>query len=365
MAPRAAPAIAKPTTVIGGVVPKGMVRVGTVMAALPVMRQFGIDVEHMLAEFGLEESYLKDPDNTIPYAIMGLLLRRCSEVTQCPHFALIVGQQLNASAIGTVGFLALSAPDVRTALAFLSRYFRFHNPNATIDVVEDRGFVTFRVTLLQRLLEGREQILDGVVATAFNTMRNLCGPKWEATEIRLARPRPRDLAPYRDFFRTTVHFDADESAVVFSSRWLDIPPATADPHLHHSMMKRIREFESSSVEDLASQVRRMLPPLIAARTASVEVVANLVGLAARTLNRRLAAEGTTYVRLREEARHAVACQLLESTGMPANEISDRLGYSNPSAFTRAFERWAGKGPADWRAARQRTARKPSRRGAQD
>jgi AraC-like DNA-binding protein len=365
MSRRAVRAVAEPTTVIGSIVPKGMVRVGTLMAALPVMREFGIDVEHLLAEFGLQESYLKDPDNTIPYAIMALLLRRCSELTNCPHFALIMGRQLNASAIGTVGFLALSAPDVRTALALLSRYFRLHNPNATVDVVEERGFATLRFTLLQPRLEGREQILDGAIATAFNTLRKLCGPKWEATEVRLARARPRDLTPYRDFFRTTVRFDADESAVVFSSRWLDTPPATADPHLHHSMMKRIRELESSSVEDLASQVRRMLPPLIAARTASVEVVANLVGLAARTLNRRLAAEGTTYVRLREEARHAVACQLLESTGMPANEISDRLGYSNPSAFTRAFERWAGKGPADWRASRQRTTHKPSRRAARD
>lgn len=334
-----------------------MVRIGTVMAIVPALREFKVDLPTVLAEYGLEESYLADPDNTVPYAIFGLLLRRCAEITHCPHFGLVVGQHLNTSSLGTVGFLSRSAPDARTALTVLSRYFRFHNPNATVDVVEDESHVTLRFTLLIPRLEGREHIIDGAVATAFNTMRRMCGPEWKPTEVRLARDRPRDVAPYREFFGPAVRFNADESAVIFSRHWLDAANLAADPMLHQLMKKRIRELETSSGESIVGQVRRMLPPLVHARAASIGAVANLIGLSARTLNRRLAAEDTTFLQLREDTLHAAACQLLESTRLPANEIADRLGYANPSAFTRAFHRWSGMAPAEWRTSRQRRTRK--------
>jgi AraC-like DNA-binding protein len=334
-----------------------MVRVGTVMAIVPALRQFNVDVPVVLEECGLAEPYLADPDNTVPYAILGLLLRRCAEITHCPHFGLVAGQYLNASSLGTVGFLARSAPDARTALTMLSRYFRFHNPNATVDVLEEESHVTLRFTLLFPRLEGREEIIDGAIATGFNTMRRLCGPDWKPTEVRLARDRPRDVAPYREFFGPSVRFNADESAVIFSRHWLDAANPAADPMLHLLMQKRIRELEMNSGESIPGQVRRMLPPLVRARMASIGSVANLIGLSARTLNRRLAAEHTSFMQLREEALHAAACQLLESTRLPANEIADRLGYANPSAFTRAFNRWSGMAPAEWRASRQRRTRK--------
>ncbi len=338
-----------------------MVRVGTLAAALPVLRQFGVDVGHTLAEFGLTESYFEEPDNTLPYPLFGLLLRRSSELTQCPHFSLLVGQNLNASNLGVVGFLMRSAPDVRRALSLLSRYFRFHNPNAAIDIAEERDYTTFRFTLLQSKMYGCEQLLDAVIANAQSMMRQLCGPDWSPTEIRLARAVPPDVRPYRTYFGTTPRFNAEDNAVVFSSRWMESPLSTADAHLHRLMMKRIRELETSYADDLAGQVRRMLPTLLAARTASLDVIANLVGVPARTLNRRLAAQVTTYARLRDEARHDIAMQLLKGTELAVSEISDRLGYANSSAFTRAFLRWTGTGPVEWRASRQRPARSAPRR----
>lgn len=336
----------------GGVVAKGMVRVGTMMPALDLLREHGVEVDRTLAEFGLDEAYLEDPDNTVPYAILGLFVRRCAQLTGIPHFGLLIGRRLNASMLGPVGFLVGSAPNVRPALNELARHFHLHNPNAAVDVVEDDNFVALRFTLLLPRMDGWEHILDAAMGTAFNLVRKLCGTGWKPGEVRLAHERPTDVAPYLEFFGPNVQFDADESAVVFASKWLDTPVATADPMLHIAMAKRVRELELTKSEDLVSQVRRMLPSLIAARTGSIGIVAKLLDLSVRTLNRRLADECTTFVRLRDEARHTAACQLLERTRMQASEISDRLGYSNPSAFTRAFERWSGKGPSEWRASRQ-------------
>jgi AraC-like DNA-binding protein len=339
-------------------VPRGMIRVGTLRVALPVLRECGVDPAMVLADFGLNEAWLQDADNQVPYVVMGLFLRRCSELTGRPHFGLLVGSRLNISSLGTVGFLVQSASDVRAGLLQLSRWFRFHNPNGSVYLSVEDGSARLGFALLMPQIEGRQAILDGAMCLAFNTMRKFCGSAWEAQQIRFSHGAPADPTPYRRFFAgASLRFDDEESCVVFDRRWLDEPLPTADPELHEAMLKRLQAMELQREEDVASQVRRMLPPLISARAASVDVVASLVGLSARSLARRLAVEGTTYMRLREEARYVVACQLLEGTALLANEISDRLGYTNPSAFSRAFQRWAGKTPAEWRLTRNVAGRK--------
>jgi AraC-like DNA-binding protein len=76
----------------------------------------------------------------------------------------------------------------------------------------------------------------------------------------------------------------------------------------------------------------------------------------RTLNRRLAAEGTNFRRIREDVRLEAACQLLENSDRPVFQVADVLGYSDATAFTRAFRRWAGVSPAQWRRERDQDRR---------
>jgi AraC-like DNA-binding protein len=342
----------KGRTTEGGIVPQGMVRVAPMREAFAVLRELGVEPDAILAEFGLQESYFGDQDNTVPYVIVGMFLKRCAEVTNCRHFGVLGGARLSASNLGVVGFLMQSARDLRASLTQGARFFRFHNPNATVQLTETGNVAAWRFSLLMRHLEGREHILEAAMANSVNTMRKLCGPKWEPLEVRLASPEPTDKRPYARAFGRLVRFNQADTELLFASHWLDTPLPSADAALQEAMLKQLGALETAKPEDLMSQVRRMLPSLVSARAASLELVASLMGVSGRTLGRRLAAEGTTYMRLREEARYVAACQLLESTRMPANEISDRLGYSNPSAFTRAFCRWSGKAPADWRLSRR-------------
>jgi AraC-like DNA-binding protein len=229
-----------------------------------------------------------------------------------------------------------------------------------IDVADRDSYVAFTFTILPTRIDGREQILDGAMAIAFNLMRTLCGPDWRAMEVRFAHARPENVAPFRRFFGTTLRFDAGETALIFHRRWLDQRVATADPLLHTIMATRVFGLESKPEEDVVAALRRLLPGLVVSRAASIGVAADRVGLTARTLSRRLAAGGMTFLQLREEACRSLAVQLLERTRMRAGEIAHQLGYSNPSAFTRAFRRWTGLGPSDWRASRRRRFTAPAK-----
>ena len=352
---------AAPNMAVDAPIPRGMLRVATTMALPALLKEHGLDPVPLLAEFGLEPADFDEPENTLPFATLGRLLGRCAEATRCPHFGLLVGQRAGISALGEVGFLMQSSPDVRTALEVGVRHLWVHNPSTTIELVEDGSFASLCYIILRPDLDYRDQLLDMAIAIEFNVMRALCGHHWQPSEARFAHARPRNVVPFRQFFQAPLVFDASETAVVFAGEWLDKPLPSADPLLHIMMQHRVSELQLQSREDLASQLRRMLPSLVTARSASIAVAAKRVGLAVRTLNRHLAAEGTSFMKLREETRYSIARQLLRGTSMPANQIADRLGYANASAFTRAFRQWSGVAPAQWRASKRRRSRKrPSR-----
>lgn len=335
------------------------------MAVPRLLLQHGVDAGKLLADFGLTLTDFDEPEHTIPFATMGALLGRCAAQTGCPHFGLMVGELTGASALGAVGFLIQSAPDVRFALGVLASRIHLNNPGVAMSLVEGKDFATLRYDIVQPGIESHEQILDGAMAIARNIMQSLCGPDWRPAQVRLAHGRPDDVAELRRVFQADLYFDAAETALVFSRSCLDKVPLTADPVLHKMMAHRVSELTLSAGEDVVGQLRRLLPWLLATRNASLTAAAKAVGLSARTLSRRLADAETSFMGLRDDVCFAIASQLLASTRIPVGEVATLLGYANLSAFTRAFTRWSGVGPAQWRAARGKRSGKRTGSGGRD
>ena len=329
-------------------VPAGMVRIAPTMSVPALLREHGVDPVPLLAEFDLTPALFDEPDYTLSFHVRSLLLARCAQASRCPHFGLLVGQRAGLGSFGLLGYLMQSAPDLRTALTLGVRHFGLHNPNSTSTLVVRRSLATFGHTLFEIGIEGRAQVIDLSVGIMVNVVRMLFGPGADPAEVRIAHARPRSIAPFTEFVRARVVFDATATEVDIPSAWLDQPLPTSDPLLHQLMQQRVAELQSQAGEAVATQLRRILPALIDARTAVVAEAAARLGLGTRTLNRRLAAEGTTFARLRDETRHSMAIQLLRGTHLQAAEIAEKLGYANASAFTSAFRRWSGEPPSRWR-----------------
>lgn len=328
------------------------VRIAPTMSVPSLLEDLGVDPAVLLAEFGLKPAHFDDPDQSIPFGIRSALLGRCAEAARCGHFGLMVGLRGSTSVFGAVGFLMQSARDVRSALAVGTHHFRLHNPGVSLDCRESRSHCVFSYTILDDGGTGDEQTLDMAIAGMFKVMRNLCGYHWQPVEVRLAHARPRDVAPFRKFFQAPLVFDAEESALVFHSHWLEQSLATADPLLHLFMQQHVQDVEAALGEDLPERLRRLLPALVVRGQATAPAAARRLGVGVRTLNRRLAEAGTSFSGVHEESRYAIARQLLGNTRMPAGQIAARLGYANASAFTRAFRRWSGVTPVAWRASRR-------------
>jgi len=313
-----------------------------------LLKDLGVDPVTLLSEFGLTPAHFDHPDNTLSFGGRSALLGRCAQAAQCPHFGLLVGLRGSTSVFGAVGFLMQSAPDVRTALQVGTHYFRLHNPGVLLECRETKGFCLFNYTVLDHGEAGDEQTLDMAIAGMFRVMKSLCGYHWQPVEVRFAHSRPRNLVPFKKFFQAPLVFDVEESALVFLSHWLAQRLSTADSLLHLFMQQHVQDVEAQRGEDLPSQLRRLLPSLVTTSRATPAEAARRLGLGVRTLNRRLAEADFTFSGLLDESRHSIALHLLESTTMPAGQVATRLGYANTSAFTRAFRRWSGVAPSEWR-----------------
>jgi AraC-like DNA-binding protein len=177
----------------------------------------------------------------------------------------------------------------------------------------------------------------------------LVGADWNPTEVLLPRAAPADSEPYRRHFRAPIRFNQEIATIVFPARDLDLPVAGADPMLRGLLEERIRQMKGGSGSQFTDDIRRLLRTRLTGNRCSANDIAHLMAMHRRTLSRRLKGGGVGYRSIANEVRFEIARQLLEDTEVPLGQIAAALGYSEASAFTRAFRRWSGQTPSDWRA----------------
>ncbi len=324
------------------------------MALPAVLRSLGADPAKVLPEVGVDLDLFDDPGNLISFEARGRLLAHCAARTACPHFGLLVGQQAGLHSFGFVGLLARCSPDAGTALRSLSRYLHLHVRGAVTTLSEQADLAMLSYEIYQPLAEGSGQLADGAIAASCNIMRELCGPEWLPIEVQFAHRRPEDVGPFRHAFGVPLRFDAEQNAVVFSAAWLTRRLPEADPELRRLLQEQIDKLEVRHGRNFPEQVRGVLRHSIVMGQSTADEVAAVFSMHRRTLNRHLNTFGTSFQDLVDEIRFEVARQMLEESAMEIAQLAVLLDYASTSAFTRAFRRWSGTTPAQWRASMRDT-----------
>jgi AraC-like DNA-binding protein len=270
-----------------------------------------------------------------------------------------VGQQGSLRSFGLVGLLGRYSENVETALRSLVRYFHLHNRGAAVDLEVDGDRAMLSFGSFRPHTEAADQIGDGAVAVMLNVMRDLCGADWTPEEAHFAHRRPEDVGIFRRFFAVPLRFDAEQYGLVFSSGWLSRHVSDNDPELLRLLQQQIEALEARYGDEFPARVRSVLRTALLTDQAGAGQVAALFSMHSRTMNRRLNVCGTSFQALVDEGRFEIARQMLEDSAMNVSRIAATLNYADASAFSRAFRRWSGTTPAQWRA--QRRARAPRRK----
>jgi AraC-like DNA-binding protein len=328
---------------------EGFVRTAALLGIPTLVRDLGFDPTEILSSVELDPATFDHPDRTISYIDAGRVLQRAVDVTQCPHFGLLVGQRNSIASLGVLGEIMLRSQSTRAALRSLILHMHLQTRGGVpTHSVEDRN-ATLGYAIYQRGMPATTQVYDLVMAYEFNIMRALCGPHWIPIEVSFSHHQPEDLTPYRKFFGAPLRFDGERTALIFDSTWLSSVPPDSNATLHRELQRQIAAQELRQPDTHSEQIRRALRTMVVTGGATESQIAELLSIPGRTLRRLLSSEGTSFRALLEEVHFEVARQLLADSEMATGEIAAALSYSDASAFTRAFRRWTNMPPATWRA----------------
>lgn len=326
----------------------GRVRVGPLMRLPQLVSELGSDADLVFASAGFKPAQFANPDTEIPYVSASKLLAQCVKTTGCRHLGLLLGSRTDPSSLGIAGFILRSAETVGHALGDLVRYLDLHDRGAQATLATTDQDTSLGYTIYLSGVEATDQIYDLSMAIVCQIMRDLCGASWNPKRVLLSHRKPRNPVLYQQFFRAPIHFDSNQSAVVFAARWLDYPITNADPLLHCFLKREADEWHSRQRTDLLTTLHRLLWNSIATGKASAADLAKQLCIHERTLNRRLREVGTSFRHELESVRYEMARRLLADSQSPLSKIAETLGYASETSFSRAFKQWSGATPAQWR-----------------
>jgi AraC-like DNA-binding protein len=314
-----------------------------------LLQELGSDPVPIFAGAGFKTGLFADPDTEVPYVAASRLLERCVQATGCQHFGLLLGASASPSSLGVAGFMLYNAPDVGTALRNLAEYLDLHDQGGIVTLNLQGGATHFGYAILQNGVAAADQIHDIALAMACKIMRGFFGAGWKSTEVLLTRQLPKNAEAYRKYFRAPLHFNSEHNAIVFPTYLLNQPIATADPLLHKHLKKEAKEQHIFRDSNILGEVRTHLRRLLISHACTSAEVAGRLCIHERTLHRKLRKEGTSFQHELDNIRRGVAQQLLTGSRMSLTKIASTLNYADKSAFSRAFKRWTGITPTQWRA----------------
>jgi AraC-like DNA-binding protein len=318
-----------------------------VLYSLELVKRWGIAPSDFLAGSGISPDSLADPRVRVPIATIVNLIERARELTREPAIGFYLGVQMGVSAHGYVGAAALAASTMRQAIDLAIRFMpilttalqlrlRVEGRDASLIIEEHADFGPARDAILLAALYGIRHIGQGLTGQELVGYADLALPP-PPYHQRLLRIAPR------------VRFDQPLHRLFFDASRLDLAYPLADPVALQIALDRCERILGTLGETprVTARVRGLFGADKGALP-SIEDIAQALHVSARTLKRQLAAEGTSFSLLVDEERRERAMFLLGSPALSLKDIADRLGYANLANFTRAFQRWTGQAPGEYR-----------------
>lgn len=276
------------------------------------------------------------------------LLLDAAEQLSDPLLGLHLGQGIRPAHLGALGYVLLACENLGAALTRIQRYHRLVND---INPIEPR-VVGDQLELRWGAAHGRTGALydESGIAGIVQIGRELCGERLPVTALDFINPPPRDTRPYDRYFGCKVRFGQSVTRLVLPLASLAAPLRQTDPTLLRLMERQVDAAMAQLPEDgdLAEMTRRVIARMAPQGMPELPHVAHELRLSPRVFYRRLAAQGLNFRELRESALRRLAEMHLRDERLTLAEVGALLGYSEQSAFSRAFRRWAGVSPQHWR-----------------
>lgn len=327
-----------------------LIRSAVLRGVPELISELGADPKPLLLQLGFEPGDFEDPDRLVSHLKFIRLLNAAAAATGCPHFGLMLSRTQDVATLGMLGMAMQKCPDLRTAMQTFKRYFYLHSQAASVETsVSDSVFIgEYRTNLSCQ--NSMKQLFDLSVGHGLNIFRFLCGPEVEPKGIYFTHDMPADVKPYKEVFKTALHFNADFNGLTYDVNIVKLPLRQHDDELHKVLIKHLQKLEQQHPNDIVSQVEQVIRQMLPTGNTSIDLIASCLSKSKRTLQNHLKASGASFQEILDRVRSDIASNYLAESNVSMTYLADMLGYSELSAFSRAFKRWFGIPPRSWKAA---------------
>jgi AraC-like DNA-binding protein len=320
-----------------------------------------IPVDGLLKEAGLRRADLQDPDARVPYSAVVSLMERAAALLGEPGFGLRLGASQDISDSGLIGFVMLNSAKLVDAVNNLHRYFLIVGDGEEFDVVQGGPHVVLRFRESDPALRGLRQNSEYIAAIVVRACRDMTRKRVSPVRVEFMHSRPNAKVDYEAILGCPVRFRADWDSIVFATKTMQLPVIGADHKLLQALEMSCQKIlgPTPKKRDIVHDVRALIVEGLTRGTAQIDAVASKLGMSSKTLERRLRIRDQLFSALLDAIRQDLAKQYLSETDFRLEQVAYLTGYSEPAALVRAFKRWTGKTPMQFRiAGRQRPAFRP-------
>jgi AraC-like DNA-binding protein len=333
------------------------VRCATLDGYVGLARSAGLDPGRLLAGVGLTVADLAVPDKWVPAAGVARLLERSARDSGLDDFALRLARLRRLATLGPLSVVLRQEPDLRSALSLLCRYEHSYNEAIRLRLDESGDLATMRVWFEFGEPAPTRQAAELAVSTLLGIIRELLGRQWEPLSLCFSHPAPASRTAHIEMFGPRLTFHHEFTGVVFYAAELDAANTMSDPLLRPYAQQLRQALGAPPAETVTGRVTQLAELLLPLGRCSTQQAARSLGVTQRTLHRQLAAEGTSFSAIVHETREALAERYLSADRYSLTDVSELLGFTAPSAFSRWFRQRFAMSPTQWRAT---SARPPGR-----
>ena len=322
------------------------------LIGLRLVELYGVNPQQLKQGAGIHLNEIRDPKTRLPSALLDAAFARAAELIPDPAFGLRAAECWHPSHLGPLGFAWLSSGSLRTALKRMARFNKIIGQRMSSRCLDTSGGLQFIYE------HGRGATPVGYVMADFglSIVLSMCRTNFGALlapeRVTLRRPQPADCRPYEAFFACPVIFAAETDGFVLAGHLADSPLPTSNHELATAFdVILTRQLAALTSGDLVTRCQAYLLNELTSGEPSGGDLAKALGMSPRTLQRRLGESGLTYRSVLEKTRYELALRYLDDPDKTVTDITFLLGFSEQSAFTRAFRRWSGKAPTAYRDSR--------------
>jgi AraC-like DNA-binding protein len=330
---------------------ESMVRAAALRGLTPLVDALGGDGAALLARFRVSPEALESDDAVIPSMTAGRILETAAADLGCHDLGLRLAGQQNATVLGPLALAIENSPTFGDALHTAKRYLFVHSPALTVSQIPDPSGSPGVVGLLYRGTVAEPlppQVADLGLGLFHRIIVLLHGGPYGLRSVHLPHPPLAPVGRYTAFFRTDVRFDRPAAVLRVPSGLTSTPVPGGNQVLRDIAVEYLTSHFAAPDRTVADRVRLLVTDALGSSPVEVGAIGRLLRMHPRTLQRRLAAERTTFEAILDDVRRAAAARLITQTDLPLSQVTAMVGLAEQSALSRSVRRWFGITPRQLR-----------------